>query len=274
MQPEDLPALQRLYHAGAQGIVGAAVRAPDNVVWTTLLREVCEKQEDECRVLEHPDGHVAAYAWRGKPFWYVRLCERYGPDSLTIAEVMAEDSAAADAVLAACRAWGEEETRRRGRPIDDVTLLVPPEGYIGAAAMMQDAKVVTNCFSDGGLMGQVLDTPRTLQALQPELEARLPRANSPFTGNVRIETDRGSVVLSLRPGELTVVSGKAMDHVQVDETLDLPQTTLTRLVLGAFAPHDLLMRLLQSLSPQMKLLLATLFPLRTVHLYAPDRGTE
>jgi hypothetical protein len=121
-------------------------------------------------------------------------------------------------------------------------------------------------------MGQILDTPRTLLALQPELEARFRLASSPFFGTVRVETDRGSVMMSLQAEQLAIISGEMISHYQADETLILPQTTLVRLVLGAFVPRDFLMRSCPLLSPQVRSLLAALFPLRPSHLYPPDRG--
>src|SRR5438128_905137 len=51
----------------------------------------------------------------------------------------------------------------------------------------------------------------------------------------------------------------------------LPQTTLARLALGAYAPADPLARLERPPAGQTRALLEALFPLRHPHLSLPDR---
>ena len=104
---EDIPALQTLYKSNTCDAAGAAVRPAEGFVWTTLKASL---QADECRVVEYVHGQVVAYAWLAHDCWAVRAFER-GDDSdaFRVGEVMAADGPAADAVLAACRAWAKEE---------------------------------------------------------------------------------------------------------------------------------------------------------------------
>jgi hypothetical protein len=61
-----------------------------------------------------------------------------------------------------------------------------------------DVSYLVNCFSDGELMGQVLDTPYS-PCLATSIEARFHPAGSPFSGPVHVETDRGPVVSDAEP---------------------------------------------------------------------------
>ena len=68
----------------------------------------------------------------------------------------------------------------------------------------------------------------------------------------------------IRPARLVFQRGTGM-------AVRLPQATLARLALGAYAPADLLARLERPPEGQTRALLEALFPLRHPHLSLPDR---
>ena len=67
---------------------------------------------DDCQVAIAPNGQIQAHFWRGNGLNYVNLDELYFPASLCIGEVVADNPTAADAILAACRAFAAEESIR------------------------------------------------------------------------------------------------------------------------------------------------------------------
>lgn len=268
----DLPRLQQIYDHSSTQITGATVRAPDGAAWQQLAQTVDDTSDDSCRVVENAAGEIGGYAWRVEPCWYVRLCERYGPDDLVIGEAIAANPVAADALLATCRAWAREEAVERGRPIEKVTLPLPQIGPLADAALLQDATLLTNCFRDGSFMAQVLDLSRFLSAMVPEFERRLRQMSPKFVGDICFRTREDAVVLFVNAGSHIHVgrSKQAQEEVRIT----LPQTILARLALGGFPPEDLLSRLATPLSDQSYALCCCLFPRRRPHIFAVDRGID
>jgi predicted acetyltransferase len=264
----DLPTVQALYGRNATETVGAAVRPAEGGVWTRLLESTDASGRAGCRVLEGPDGAVHAYVWRARWCWYVNhALEPNYEDSLVLGEVMADRPLAADAALAACRLWALEEAGNR--TVKQVVLALPPNGVLAAAAMRQDARFIQNYGACGGSMARVLSVPRLLEALRPELQARLQAAHNTFTGSLVLETDIGSAALQITPEHVMVA--EAQDAGSDGLHVTLPQAELARLALGAFPPADLLARLAARPSEAVSQLLETLFPLRHPHMYLPDR---
>jgi hypothetical protein len=272
--PTDLPALRRLYDQNTARGVGAAVRSLEAGPWAKLV-EPEGKGAEGCRVVEAADRQIRAYAWRARWHWYVGIIEKHEPDALVIAEVMADGSAAADAVLAACRAWAAEESETRAEPVNRVILGLPPEGPVAAAARYQDAHLMRRYQRCGGSMARVLDVERLLAALRPELAERLRAAGSPFSGIVRLQTEIGEARLVItQEGVAVQGQGHAAVHsagAAAERVLRLPQETLARLALGAFPPEDLLARLEEPPGAEARQLMTMLFPLRHPHMYLPDR---
>lgn len=277
--PADLPAIRRLYDRDTADAVGAAVRSSDSFPWTTLARLSAGDLAGECRVAVDPEGAVAAYAWGGDEFWSTQQIAQTHPQSLVLAEVVARDALAADAILAACRDWALEEARARDVPIMFVVLALPPAGPVAAAAMHRPVDFRRRYSSASEFMVRVLHTGRLLSALAPELERRLRAALPTFRGTLRLDTDAGSVTLRVSPDGLTVeegtssISGDAGDTADesgADMVAHLPQTTLARLALGAFSPTDLLARLEQPPTGPIRALLEAMFPPRYPHLSIPD----
>lgn len=263
----DLPAVQALYLQNTLHAAGAAQRPAEGKVWKHLAEQK-DAAADACRVVLGPDGLIHGYVWRAGWCWYVKhKLESDYTEALVLGEAVADGPRAADAVLAACRQWGQEEGAQR--TIRQVVLSLPPEGPLATAAMYQYARCLQNYSACGNSMARVLDVTRLLQALAPELHARLHATHSTFTGTLLIQTDLGDAALHISPQEVAVertsdVSAEALRVV-------LPQTELARLALGAFPPEDLLSRLPQPPDETVAELLQALFPLRYPHMRLPDR---
>jgi hypothetical protein len=274
----DLQSVYALYDRNIATGVGPAVRSPGGRGWSQLEKVVGGQGPDACRVVKNPAGNVAAYAWQGTGHWAVDNRQRDRQDSLVLGEVMADGPAAADSVLAVCRAWAAEEAARRGEPIEKLVLLLPPEGPVAAAAMRQAALFERRFSRCGGSMARVLHVARLLEALKPELMARLQAARYPFSGRLLFQTDLGDAALvatpdgmsveylTTRPGSPDRTAGTSQRLV-----VHLPQTTLAQLVLGAYPPDDLLARLEHPPDEAPRQLLGVLFPLRHPHMYPADR---
>jgi hypothetical protein len=270
--PADLPAVRRLYDENTDTGVGCAVR-PD-ASWQRLAAPKAGREGD-CRAVEAPDGQVRAYAWRAGWHWYVDILERDEPESMVIAEVMADSPPAADAVLAACRQWAAGETGRKSGAPQRVVLPLPPEGPVAAAAMRQSATFAHRFSRCGSSMARVLDVARLMEALKPALNERLQNAGIRFTGALHLQTEIGGALLTFTPESLAVTSTSEAPVADAGPAgtieLRLPQAELARLALGAFPPGDVLDRLEQPPDDTARRLIETLFPLRHPHLYLPDR---
>ena len=264
---EDLPAVHALYALGTAGSTGAIVRDPGCAAWARLDKAARGAKDDACRVVANGEGAVRGYIWRAPWCWYVRhALEPEFKRALVIAEVMADSPAAADAVLAACRRWAGEQPA--GKKIREAALAFAPDGPIAAAAMRQDARLARNFSACGGSMARVLDVRRLLEALRPELMARLHTASASFTGSLSIQTDIGAATLRIARKRVAVVEGAARD---AELTVSLPQYELARLALGAFPPEDVLARLPEPPEADAARILCALFPLRHAHMHLPDR---
>lgn len=262
----DMDTVRALYERNTAGTVGAAVRRP--ITWARLRGTTAPGSEDICQVVVSPEGAVAAYAWRGPTFWYVAKLARETPDALVLAEVMAADPEAADAVLALCRQWGREEGGRRAAPVRQVLLGLPPEGPIAAAAMRLPSRFISLCEACGGSMARVLNVERLLTALLPEFTARVRAAGWDAADALRLETDLGAATLCLTPGGVELAASEEA------RALRLPQTALAQLALGAFPPATILDRLASdsgAADGATRRLVELLFPHRHQHMHLPDR---
>jgi predicted acetyltransferase len=267
---EDLPAVRGLYERNTALAVGANARKEDSHPWKRLaeLADGTGHEGDACRVVADPTGRIVAYAWRGTGFWSTDMMQGHAPEALVLAEVMADGPAAADAVLATCRAWAVDESRTREKPLREVILSMPPEGPVAAAAMRQDATFRRDCSACGSSMARVLDVARLLDALRPELARRLQaaRLSEPFA--VRVVTEIGEASLTWAREELRVAPSASAEDAT---SIRIPQEDLARLALGAFAPEDVLARLESPPDEQTMERLAVLFPQRHPHMWLPDR---
>ena len=266
--PADFPEIQALYDKSTARSVGTAIRPAEGKVWNYLKGQAEDKEGNACRVVIGPDGKLHGYLWRARWCWYVKhkLETDFG-DALVLGEVVADGPHAADAVFAVCRQWALEEAKKR--KVHQVVLSFPPDGPLATAALYQYARQMQKYSACGNSMARVLDVTRLLQALAPELQARLQAANSHFTGAVVFQTDIGDATLHVSSDAVTVTSGvdSAVDALRIA----LPHTEMARLALGAFPPEDLLARLAEPPSKEVSAFLTALFPLRLPHMYLPDR---
>lgn len=267
--PGDLPRVRELYDRQTARAVGALVRPKDASAWAKVLATAEPGSADECRVVEDPHGRMMAYAWQGRGNWAVDHGTRYWPDWFFIGEVFADGPVAADAILDVCRAWAADESARRERPMTCVSLGVPPEGPVAAAARHQYAETVTFSWACGGPMARVLDTGRLLRALAPELAERWRAAGLPFAGSLRLRTDTGEATLRLSPDGIVVEDEAATDGERLNVAMS--QTALARLALGGFPTGDLLDRLPGPPEGQAREALEALFPQRLPFTYLVDR---
>jgi GNAT superfamily N-acetyltransferase len=275
-QPADLPAIQRLYDRETANGVGAVVRSPHHYPWTKLAQFSPAALAQECRVVVAPGGDMAAYAWRDRESWFTGHVGEDHPHSLIVAEVVARDAPAAEAILAVCREWAREEGQADGRRLTAVTLAIPPEGPVAAAARYRTATFQQTYSADSESMVRTLHPGRLLQALAPELERRLRAALPTFQGTLLLETELGSVALHVAPGRLDVADGQGVLGSRArapgqERAVHVPQMDLARLALGAFGAADLLARLERPPAGAAHTLIEALFPPRHPHVSIPDR---
>src|SRR4051812_8335425 len=279
---DDMPAVMRLYHANTRRATGALVRheAGDDPseterlaavnpdarkiglrAWNRLLKIAVEPGEDACRVLVDGSGRIAAYAWFGAN-WWMGVRRRDLPGAFHIAEGLARDAEAADALMAACRIWANEAES----DCESVALAIPLKGPVAWAAAYEGAQIVAAYTRGGDFMGRVLDVGRLLRQLRPELAARARSARLPFQGRLTLRTDDGEAAIVITGDDLFVDDG-----VNDGLVVELPQAALARLCLGGFDPADVLARLPNQPSQEASTLLRLLFPRRMPHIYQMDR---
>jgi GNAT superfamily N-acetyltransferase len=279
---DDMPAVMRLYHANTRRATGALVRhdAGDDPweteqvaevnpdarkiglrAWSKLRTIAVEPGEDACRVLVDESDRIAAYAWFGVN-WWMGVRRRDLPGAFHIAEAMARDAEAGDALLAACRTWADEAEG----DCKSVALAIPPESPVAWAAAYEGGEMLAVYTRGGDFMGRVLDVGRLLLQLRPELTVRARSTRLPFQGRLTLRTDEGEATIVLTGDDVLVDDGAKGGMV-----VELPQTALARLCLGGFDPTDVLARLPDQPGQEAAALLRLLFPRRMPHIYQMDR---
>jgi hypothetical protein len=280
----DLPAMMRLYHLNTRRATGALMRhdggdeLAENAAlalanplarqigqraWKKLEKVVADPRHDECRVVLDATGEIAAYAWLGRPNFWMEVRHEYDPAAFHVAEAMAVGPIAADAVLVACRQWAFET----GNDPEEVRIAIPPEGPIANAVAYDGGTFVGLHTRAGNFMGRVLDTDRLLHQMRPELSARIRDCRLGFEGKLVLATEVGESVLPIGPKGIVTDGGSVGPRAVVE----LPQEALARLCLGSFEPEDVLARLPVSPDSSIGELLVALFPRRSPHIYPMDR---
>ena len=280
---DDMPAVMRLYHANTRRATGALVRHdavddpseterlagvnPDAQkigirAWNKLQAIAVEPGEDACRVLVDQSGRIAAYAWFGAN-WWMGVRRRDLPRAFHIAEGMARDAEAADALLVACETWGNEARSN----CDSIALAIPPDGLVAWGAAYEGGQMLAVYTRGGNFMGRVLDVSRLLSQLLPQLAARVRSARLPFQGRLIFRTEEGESSIVITADDV-LVDGDANGEGLL---VELPQTALARLCLGGFDPGDVLARLPNRPDREVEAVLRVLFPQRMPHIYPMDR---
>src|SRR5215211_6174231 len=280
---DDMPAVKWLYHANTRRATGALVRhdAGDDPsqtawlatvnpdarkiglrAWNKLQAIAAESGEDACRVLVDEQGRIAAYAWYGAN-WWMGVRRRDLPGAFHIAEAMARDAEAADALLLACGTWGHEARS----DCDSIALAIPPEGLLAWGAAYEGGQMRAVYTRGGNFMGRVLDVSRLLSQLLPQLAARMRSARLPFQGRLTFRTEEGESSIVITADDV-LVDGDANGEGLL---VELPQTALARLCLGGFDPGDVLARLPNRPDREVEAVLRVLFPQRMPHIYPMDR---
>lgn len=262
----DLPAVRDIYNRAISQAIGSVVR-PDNGKTWSLLMGAAGSEDNDCRVVLGPDGEIQGYAWLAKRSHSVRnLLSKYFTDAFIVGEPVADSPASADALLAACRLWAQEVSAEQD--IEHILLPVTPDTPVAVAAMLQDARIFSDYQSCGGSMARVLDVKRLLEAIKPEIAARLNESISTFTGRLIIRTDIGDAALVIEPESVSVENAPETDTGMV---IEMPQTALVRFALGAFPPDDILARLPEPPDKAISKLIQTIFPFRRPQMFPADR---
>lgn len=265
-EPTDFRDIQALYTGYTLGSVGTAVRGSDSGSWKRLTAPP-DREAEECRLVIDPAGSIAAYVMRAQSHWAVKQVEKANPDALVLGEVVARGANAADAALAVCRRWAREAGAGSETPPRRVVLAQPPEGPIAEAAMRQTARLVQSYQPAANSMARVLDVERLLTALRPELTMRLAAERWSENARLVIRTEIGAATLSLTADGVEVTPMAETD----EHVLELPQSDLACLALGAFSPWDVLDRLPEPPALFIQNLVEMLFPRRNPHMHLPDR---
>ncbi|HEY7033903.1 MAG TPA: GNAT family N-acetyltransferase [Thermomicrobiales bacterium] len=284
LAPDDLAAVMRLYHLNTRRATGALMRHDGGDesaetlalaeaspkarqigqrAWGKLGRVVGEPGQDACRVVLGDSGEIVAYAWLGQPNWWMGVRREEEPRGFHVAEVMASDPIAAEAVLAVCRQWAAETRRDHST----VRMAMPPAGPVANAAAYEGGSFLAEYTRAGDFMGRVLDVGRLVVQMRPEFSARIAAARLGFWGEVVLRSELGEAAMTVAPEGVTVGDGTGDDRL----VIELPQGTLARLCLGAFETDDLLARLPVALDPVAEGLLRVLFPRRAPFIYPVDR---
>lgn len=277
--PDDLRAIRRIYDLNTANEVGPLVRAyrkdddagvaelPKSYrAWDQLLKlaaEPSEPREDACRVLLDENEQVTAYVWLQKNNWWMRGNERSNPDTFHIGEVMALSTDAADAALTACCLWALES----GDKFRRVKLVSPHNGLVASAARHRYSRFSAEYSPNADFMACTLDVPGLLNALEPELSERARSASIGAEESLGFRTDEGEATLAVTSEGVAVKDSAKMP----DLVVELPQSTLARLCLGAYPPEDVLARLENTPNERTRKLVEILFPKRSPLIYPTDR---
>lgn len=133
--------------------------------------------------------------------------------------------------------------------------------------MRQTARLVQSYQPAANSMARVLDVERLLTALRPELTMRLAAERWSENARLVIRTEIGAATLSLTADGVEVTPMAETD----EHVLELPQSDLACLALGAFSPWDVLDRLPEPPALFIQNLVEMLFPRRNPHMHLPDR---
>ncbi|MGH2531758.1 MAG: GNAT family N-acetyltransferase [Thermomicrobiales bacterium] len=258
----DLPAVSRLYEQNTHHLVGPVVR--DQSSRSTVRLAKAAARPNECRVVVREPDDVVAYLWRGSRNWWTTEGERHAPHGLAIAEIVANDPAAAEAALGAARRWASEAGK------SEINISAPPDDPVAAAAMFLNARFETHHARDADFMGRCLNLTTLFVALAPELSYRISGSRTSFTGLLRIVTDEGSATLSMTPDTVMLSSDDQSQTASPELTVRMPQHELARLVFGGFPPREILARLPEPPTEPTAELLSILFPRRHPYIFPAD----
>lgn len=270
----DLPMIQRLYAAHRCWTMGSVARPANGFVWSQLSASLNTGPADQtCRVVQTADGTLVAYAWRAQEFWAGRQFERGGDENaFSLGEVIAVDYRAAEAVLCACRLWAEEEAVRRGKPMHQLRLPLPPVGPVAAALRDQSSLVAQRYTPNSGFMARVIDVGRLLQALALELNRRLQRSGISFSGTLHVRTEVGNAQIRLNSAEnIAGTNAAGTGAKEMQTVVTLTHADLIRLVFGQPLPEAVTEQDAITSDTPARLLLGAIFPTCCPHIYLPDR---
>lgn len=265
---DDMPSLMRVYEAATALSVGVAVRTERSYAWRALTSRLAEPGDPECVVAIDGSGQIRGYVRLGAGFWAVDVLQRDVQSERVIAEAMAVDAGAAEAVLsecvmlcAACSPTAEAGVR--------VLIPTPHEGPLYAAAMLRSARLVRTYQRSGGSMARALNVGRLLADLTPELTRRLKESRIRLARPLVVTTEQESV--RLRTSAEGVCAEADDGESEPVDAWRVSQANLARLALGALPPELVTEPCPNPCSARVRRLVAALFPERHPHMHLPDR---
>jgi predicted acetyltransferase len=269
LREADIPAVRRIYDLQTREAVGPAIRT-DYCYANRRLAEAAKPSpaghdQDDMRVLIGPDGAIQGYIWRGRGFWATDVLMREAPDALVISEAMAVSPLAAEVLLLACRIWSHEVRVSAGLPISFALISAPHDGPLGRAAMRTDALLARQYTRCGGSMAHILNLPRLMEALEPELWQRLRLTGIRPVRPVCIHSGRQTAWLGHRSG--SDGAGEGADGYRIA----LSNDDLVGALFGIRSPEEMIERYGPWPSERIPRLIRAIFPERCPHMYLPDR---
>jgi len=234
----DLPALCELWDRGNEGRTGTFVRQPE--YWATITA-VASSFYRSIRLVVDDRGRLLGYLNLTSDTSGVTVREH-----ASVADGDVHETMVAECVKAARRA-----------SVQSTSVISPPDhpfaefcaGY-GATMQIPHRRV-------GGEMARITNFERIMEVVKPELQDRIHGSQfKDYTGSFVLDTDLGSLPVVIEDGRLrTAATGR-----QPRKKMTMPQTALTRLLLGFKSVDALIAQKEITLSSGLLELARVLFP--------------
>ncbi|MCZ7545853.1 MAG: GNAT family N-acetyltransferase [Anaerolineae bacterium] len=235
MTDDDIPAMLALYNRTWPAHPGARIRDAAYLAWK--LSGFNTKKV----VAVDDAGQLRGY-----------MVDWWTPGA--VCEVVA---ASADATAAFLRA--SAATVRAAYGDDDAAFrwFVPPDAPAARhARRLCPVEIMERSRPGGGWMARLIDLPRTVEKLLPELEARVQRSPyADWAGYLRLETDLGHVTLALSHGR--IMTGR---HTRQSLVAQMRQTDLVELMFAYSTPAEVAAQAHAHIDREALGLLRALFP--------------
>ena len=247
LEDADLDALIDLYNAANRSRTGTLVR--ERPRFSGITKGSKWGVPVETIVLIDAAGRFAGYA-------------AYDKDEVevTVTEVEAADPAAFPDLLYQFAKLAID--RRAG----SIKILAPLDHPFTEVCRRFDCKITVNHHRCGGGMMRIIKQETLFDKIAPELTSRLGDSRySTFSGRLALRTDLGDTLLEIDNGAVTAHPG-----AEADNSIELPQSRLSQLVMGYRAPRGLLTEPEVSFHGDALQLAEALFPQHYAYVWAAD----
>ena len=181
-------------------------------------------------------------------------------EEVIVAEVEAADTAAFPDLLYEFAKLAID--RRTG----SITFLVPLDHPFTEFCRRFDCKLTVNHHRCGGGMMRIINQDTLFEKIAPELTSRVADSRlSGCSGRLGVRTDLGDTLLQIDNGAVTAHPGAT-----ADDSIELPQSRLSQLVMGYRSPRDLLTEPDISFHGSALQLAEVLFPKHVAYVWAAD----